>query len=344
MIAEFYKNDLRSVNAILRQLEDTVWDDPKSLKPELAYLHYNCALILYHKRQLKKALKILKPLQRLIKAGGDHFDEVLSGHVLLLSMALLSDTADHKQAQALLEQARSPSGKKYFTTIPVATHHLFPEEGAAQWDFKDMWQLMAHRVDVLNRVEVKLNIKPDSAEYCVLRAHQHFLKHDLQMAAKELSRKFPPGAAFTVSRNGESQDTVLANDMGLVHFSVRHYAMAVRFFQYALNFDSLASEKALADAALVEMSACRRPEILYNLGISMLFLERPQEAFDCLLVPLNYHHNNPRLWLRLAEACIMMHRMNVKNRTNTHLLTCGAIGSGMLRKFILKASERKYKT
>lgn len=326
------------MNGTLRQLEDMV-RDPKSLKPELAYLHYNCALILYHKRQLKKALKILKPLQRLIKTT-DTFDEVLSAHVVLLTMVILGDTADYKQANTLLEQSKSPGGggKKYLSTTMTNLTNLFPGEeggGGTRWDFKDMWQLIGSRVDVLNRAEVKLKLKPDSIEYCVLRAHQHFLKHDLQLAAKELLAKQVAGEA----RNGDSQNTVLANDMGLIHFSVRHYAMAVRFFQYALNFDSLAPEQ-----SLVQMPACRRPEILYNLGISMLFLERPQDAFDCLLVPLNYHHNNPRLWLRLAEACILMHRLNVRNRTNTHLLTCGAIGSGMLRKFILKASERKYKT
>lgn len=333
MVAEFYKNDLRSVNEILRKFEEIVGESPP--RPELAYLHYNYALILYHKRQLKKALKVLKPLQRVIKSTPQ--DEVLSAHTFLLTMAILCEL-DHKQGSGVLAQVASADGqKRYFSMDP----NLFEENGT-QWDFKDMWQLIAHRVDVLGKAEVKLNMKLDSSEYCVLRAHQHFLKHDIQMAAKELSKKFH-NVPFTVVKNGDSQDTVLANNMGLIHFSVRHYAMAVRFFQYALNFDHPASENCLKNPALVEMSASRRPHILYNLGISMLHLERPQEAFDCLLVPLNYHHNNPRLWLRVAEACIMMHRINVKNETNHNLLTCGAIGNGMLRKFILKSSAKKYK-
>lgn len=335
LIAEFYMKDLKCVNEIVRKFEEIV-KEPKNPKPELAYLHYNYALILYHRRQIRKALKILKPLLRLIKTSGEHLDEVLSAHIFLLNLTMLSEI-DYKHANGVLDQTRDECKKFLSTTVTLY------EEGGQQWDYKDMWQLMAHRVDVFNRTEVKLNMKPDSVEYCVLRAHQHFLKHDIQMAAKELSKSFPR-AAFTVARNGESQDTVLANNMGLIHFSVRHYAMAVRFFQYALNFDNLASENVLNNAVLVEMSACRRPEILYNLGVSMLHLERPQEAFDCLLVPLNYHHNNPRLWLRLAEACIMVHKQNQKDQTNNHLLTRGAIGSGMLRKFILRPSEQKYKT
>lgn len=332
VVAEFYKNNLRSVNSTLKKLEELVQDTNKYSRP-VAYLHYNYALVLYQKRQFNKALSVLKPLQRLLCSGDQQADEVLSGHVALLTLATLCET-DHRHASTTL--AETQGAKMRFMSMETT---LF-EEGGAQWDFKDMWQLVVNRVAVLCRsTEVKLGMKPESAEYCVLRAHQHFLKHDIQMAAKELSKKFPR----TSTGNGENRDTVLANNMGLIHFSVRHYAMAVRFFQYALNFESTASANCLNDAALIELSACRRPDIMYNLGISMLHLERPQEAFDCLLVPLNYHHNNPRLWLRLAEACIMMHRKNERYHTTSHLLTCGAIGSGMLRKFILRPWERKYK-
>lgn len=97
--------------------------------------------------------------------------------------------------------------------------------------------------------------------------------------------------------------------MGLIHFHVRHYAMAVRFFQHALTFDRTATEVVDADEPpLYTIGATKRPEILYNLGIAMLHLQRPKEAFECLLIPLNFYHNNPKLWLRLAEACIMVHK------------------------------------
>lgn len=323
-----------------KKFEELLRTQNHQLRPETAYVHYNYALLLYHKRQMKKALKVLKPLVRFVKTSAeDQFDEVLNAHVFLLTLTILCDTSEFRQAHALLEQLRAPEGKKFFS-LPLVV--LFEEDQCG--DFKDMWQLVAHRVDLLNdRPDLKLNMQPEASEYSVLRAHQHFLKHDLQMAAKEMSKKFQ-NEAFSVARNGENQDTVLANNLGLVHFAVRHYAMAVRFFQYALNFDNAASENVLNNAVLVEMSACRRPEILYNLGISMLHLERPQEAFDCFLVPLNYHHNNPRLWLRLAETCIMVHKMNLRDQTNKHLLTRGAIGTGMLRKFIMKPAEKKYKT
>lgn len=51
----------------------------------------------------------------------------------------------------------------------------------------------------------------------------------------------------------------------------------------------------------------KTPEILYNLGLSKLFMGKSKEAFDCLLVSLRIYYNNPRLWLRVAEACIIHH-------------------------------------
>ena len=52
----------------------------------------------------------------------------------------------------------------------------------------------------------------------------------------------------------------------------------------------------------------RRPEILYNLGLQLLQSGKPIGAFDCLIEVVQVFHLNPRLWLRLAEACIMATR------------------------------------
>lgn len=112
-------------------------------------------------------------------------------------------------------------------------------------------------------------------------------------------------------KNGEDHNTIIANNMGIIHFHVRHYAMAIRFFQHSLTFDQKAAESSGGidnkERPIHCVGATKRPEILYNLGIAMLHLQRPEEAFECLLVPLSYYHNNPRIWLRLAEACIMVH-------------------------------------
>lgn len=47
---------------------------------------------------------------------------------------------------------------------------------------------------------------------------------------------------------------------------------------------------------------------MFNLGISLLHARKPEEAFDCLIEAVQTYHMNPRLWLRLAECCIMTHK------------------------------------
>lgn len=162
--------------------------------------------------------------------------------------------------------------------------------------------------------------------------------------------------------------------MGLIHFHVRHYALAVRFFQHALQFDQRAVDSLGKDAPLHAIGATKQPEILYNLGIAMLHLQRPKEAFECFLVPLNYFHNNPKLWLRLAEACIMVHKevcaaasgfqfafsvsvkyvnwfflcfspfgrmQNLKSKERKHIVSA-VIGSGIHRKYIIHPTPPKH--
>lgn len=50
-----------------------------------------------------------------------------------------------------------------------------------------------------------------------------------------------------------------------------------------------------------------RHVLLYNLGLQQLFAGQPLAAFDSLLEVVQVYHANPRLWLRLAEACIATH-------------------------------------
>lgn len=56
------------------------------------------------------------------------------------------------------------------------------------------------------------------------------------------------------------------------------------------------------------IGASIKTELMFNLGISLLHAHKPEEAFDCLIEAVQTYHMNPRLWLRLAECCIMTHK------------------------------------
>lgn len=62
------------------------------------------------------------------------------------------------------------------------------------------------------------------------------------------------------------------------------------------------------DRPLYTRGGCKHHEIMYNLGVALLYAKRPAEAFDCLIFAVRRYHRNSRLWLRIAECCIAVHK------------------------------------
>jgi len=56
------------------------------------------------------------------------------------------------------------------------------------------------------------------------------------------------------------------------------------------------------------LNSSKKLEIKYNLGIALLHAGEPVLAFDFLTEAVRVYYMNPRLWLRLAECCIMVHK------------------------------------
>lgn len=49
-------------------------------------------------------------------------------------------------------------------------------------------------------------------------------------------------------------------------------------------------------------------ELMYSLGVSLLHAGQASVAFDCFMDASQKLHNNPKLWLRIAECCIYCHK------------------------------------
>lgn len=270
----------------------------------------------------------------------------------LLTVCLLLDTNQHKKADKLLEMLQNRLNINNDDILLADEDILESEQGKKQEEldeeqeiYRNLFRLALIRSRLLNRKSVIIPLE-ETSNFSILKAHQFYLMNDFQMSAKELSKSFK-NEIITVKKYGEDQNVCIANNMGLIHFSVKHYALAVRFFQQALLFDQKALETARKDynnqLPLHCIGATKRPDILYNLGIALLYLQRPKDAFDCLLIPLNVYHKNPRLWLRVAEACIMVHKQHLKEQESQNKnLVSSVIGSGTHRKFVITPSQLKY--
>ena len=68
---------------------------------------------------------------------------------------------------------------------------------------------------------------------------------------------------------------------------------------------------------LFTLPMSRHFELLYNTGVQLLHCSKPLPAFDCLIEAVKVYSSNPRLWLRLAECCIMANKKVTSGLINT---------------------------
>ncbi|XP_065354321.1 CCR4-NOT transcription complex subunit 10 isoform X2 [Calliphora vicina] len=303
-VAKFYKDNCKEYMTLLEQLQKL---DTKEFLSEkdinvssLPFTIYNKAVIYYHRHMHNAALDILEPLFYKM----DSYDENVLTMLGILEMRLLLASNQPEKALFFLEVFLKKLG---INILHLITDDLNSHESIPRLDenVSKSLKLMALITQVVNK---KLVVVPEdvSPAFSALKAHQYYIMKDFQMAAKQLNK-------INVSRymNGlynQELNTLIANNMGVIHLRVRHYAIAANFFQKAISFDKHIAVN-LRNIPLHHMSSAKSCEILYNLGIAMLHLRRPTEAFQCFLVPLKTYHSNPRLWIRIAEACIMEHEI-----------------------------------
>ncbi|XP_055595333.1 CCR4-NOT transcription complex subunit 10 [Uranotaenia lowii] len=325
-VVDFYLSDLCRYDQFRKtmiQITELIGDigNVEVRNPELASAYVNQAIVLYHFRQPLAALRImLAVLERF-----DQLDDYLLRKGGIFAVQLLLDTNQPKKAAGLLGmlQARLNIRVQEILNSEDEEERVVDNESRKDIseiqfeEFRKQYRLILIRSNLLNGKKNFSIPSDETADSSILKGHQYYLGNDYQMAAKELSRRFV-NEPVRVLTQGEDQNTCLANNMGLIHFAVKHYALAARFFQQALLFDQSATDnnstEKVEGSPLYCVGATKRPEILYNHGITLLYQQRPKEAFECLLVVLNSYHNNPRLWLRLAECCIMVHQQTQKEQ------------------------------
>lgn len=106
--------------------------------------------------------------------------------------------------------------------------------------------------------------------------------------------------------------------------------------------DASAWGSSVSGGALHSLGYSRHYELLYNAGLALLHAGCPRRAFDCLIEAIQVYHTNPRLWLRLAECCIMTYRQEKYGQSSDESkgvnLVQSRLGSGLHRKLVLTGS------
>eukprot|EP00929_Paragymnodinium_shiwhaense_P119283 TRINITY_DN91171_c0_g1_i1.p1 TRINITY_DN91171_c0_g1~~TRINITY_DN91171_c0_g1_i1.p1 ORF type:complete len:1053 (+),score=262.09 TRINITY_DN91171_c0_g1_i1:112-3159(+) len=138
------------------------------------------------------------------------------------------------------------------------------------------------------------------------------------------------GETVAVSDFHPSQDDACAglfyNNLGCIHFMMQKPSLATYYFNMALESEkrlvAMANTRQPAQSSLLGAKLGlvkpgvlatrhwldRRAEMWYNAGLQMLLTEKPQSALQCFENCIPIFRTWPRLWMRLAECCIEVHR------------------------------------
>lgn len=163
------------------------------------------------------------------------------------------------------------------------------------------------------------------------------------------------------------QTILFFNNLAIVHFSLKKYGLSCFYLRKSLNENSKFVEKYLQPSNVVpnqnenktkkkkakplsekdgsmdsklskflnlnEYLMNNQFEIMYNMGVSLLFNKQPISAFECLIKLTEEYSQNARLWLRLAECCITCYRHSLNVDSNQFIkLNCTLSGNERLFK------------
>ncbi|XP_044746567.1 CCR4-NOT transcription complex subunit 10 [Coccinella septempunctata] len=268
---------------------------------------YNKVVLLFHKREYTLALRIIEKLYKFIEP----MDDVLARKVCFLAAELqllikmpdkalstLTYVEDHlidKKQSASVDASKSSNTSADELCIKVAKYK------ARCYIMKRNLSIAKNQIQLFDGDQWKVDA-------LFLNANQQYLGGQFQKALKTLS--LIPQSILKYSKHGESSAVLFNNNMGVIHHALGKHHLACIHYQTALREDMKLQEilRLEPEKQLFTLGGSRYHELTYNLGISLLYCGRYSDAFDALIIAVRRYHRNSRLWLRIAECCIKLHK------------------------------------
>ncbi|XP_015376434.1 PREDICTED: CCR4-NOT transcription complex subunit 10-like isoform X2 [Diuraphis noxia] len=330
--------------------------------------YYNYAVFLYHLKHYTKALAIINKVFTFIES----LEENLAHKVCLLIVQLHIDTKKPAEALKLIAYIESQFvSTDYATNILTGnvdqTGNLLNErkkrENKTNLDATtDVFRVSLIQYRVRSLMELNL-FDECSQQLRTIKEKQDsitmFLTGKLEYLcgnhkeALSTLKKIPIKDNFR--ETGECSSVLLNNNLACLYHYANKPTLAFTsiykaIVQHQKNITDVTkpnqAEGILSGQPLHIIGASIKTELMFNLGISLLHARKPEEAFDCLVEAVQTYYMNPRLWLRLAECCIMTHKKsNDRDFDFKKPFIEGVVGSGKHKKIILKSqlfADTKY--
>ncbi|KAK2146588.1 hypothetical protein LSH36_595g00023 [Paralvinella palmiformis] len=365
-VVEYYRSDMAKTDEFKKALQEISHKSRFNLENitnledvDQCIVYYNQAVILYHLRQYSKSFNILDKLCPLIEP----MDEILSRKVLFLLVELHLCTKRPEKAMGVIsmiekvlygngkttQQDKDGNSKDLAETTTNSNNDIYRIKIT---QYKVRCCMMSKYLKLCKR-ELKglmtaLGQQP-SIPVTYLKANFEYLRNNFRKAMKFLN-SMPPSAKL-MATSGESLPVMFYNNLGVIHLHLRKHHLGAFYLRKAIHENGLAAKeyntvdptKTLSGRPIYTIAVSRHYELLYNMGVQLLHCGKPTAAFDCLIQSLEQCQINPRLWLRLAECCIMVYRENnLEDRRLSKRLQViqGSEGSGIHRKLILGSGLR----
>lgn len=178
----------------------------------------------------------------------------------------------------------------------------------------------------------------------MLKANIEYLRGNYKKAIKILNSTSIENLDFKVC--GESSAVFYYNNIACLHLAMGKPHLAGVYLTKALKENKTAVESMqvkdidpLSCQPLYTLGGNKHYELMYSLGVSKLHAGKISIAFECFTEAAQMLHNNPKVWLRMAECCIYNYKhsneidFDIPKRRRD--LVQDIIGSGIHKKIIL---------
>jgi len=157
-------------------------------------------------------------------------------------------------------------------------------------------------------IKTTLNACAQNTTGLFLKCNLEWQRQNYRKAIRLLNNSCQAG-----SEREKNIPSLYYNNMGCIHHCMRRHQAAAFYFTRALQendalYQRPPSSGSKPEPVALPMYSCdRRCELEYNRGLQYLISAKPEAAFSGFLAALDLMHSQPRVWLRLGEACVAAH-------------------------------------
>ncbi|XP_033119734.1 CCR4-NOT transcription complex subunit 10-like isoform X2 [Anneissia japonica] len=372
-VAQFYMSGCKNTDEFRNNLTQASklaqlsLNDLESLEDvEQGVFFFNHAVILFHLHQYQDTIRILEKMFQILEP----LVETLAHDVLLLLVetflrnqqadralfylnylekVLLGQDPAPKQSQASDQQSGKEATENSNSTSEKYEMHKAVLNKCKTRCFLGLRSMKACKRELKHM----MNSSGSTATTLFMKSNFEYLRQNYRKAIKFLNSA-PQSLNFHVT--GECISAMYFNNISCVHFHLRKYNLGTYYARRAIQENLSAVQEIpkkqgceLSGRPLKTLGMNRHFELLFNMGIQLLHAGQPLSAFDCLIEVVQIFPSNPRLWLRIAECCILVHKQaeikgnSKKDDDKRRGIVEKVVGTGIYRKVVLLRSASMMK-